>query len=296
MAQGARSRSMTAKAREGAPRDLHSVEQHGLSQGPTARGPIGAALVSEEAAGGPTFGMHSGLEFGVVLSGRVVRHCRAWRGELERGQVWFCNLWERHGWAVPAGRGRYLALVVAPSLLLSRFPEAPHMDWTAPFAAPPESRPQARGEQRSRILRNFSRLEHALTAEAPYRETALRLFLFESLLVLLESWSPPRQTRRAVRSELYEAVDRGAQLAAASPRGLTARAVAQSCGLNARDFGRLFRELTGTTFREFAARARLSRAGEEEATAGRSTGAVVGSGRGSTRSSGGSGGADGFRP
>ena len=239
--------------------------------------------------------MHSGLEFGVVLSGRVVRHCRAWRGELERGQVWFCNLWERHGWAVPAGRGRHLALVVAPSLLLSRFPEAPHLDWTAPFAAPPESRPQARGEQRSRILRNFSRLEHALTAEAPYRETALRLFLFESLLVLLEGWSPPRQARRAVRPELYEAVDRGARLAAASPRGLTARAVAQSCGLNARDFGRLFRELTGTTFREFAARARLSR-GEEEATAGRPPDAAVGSGRGSTRSSGGSGGADDSRP
>ena len=285
MERGAQGR---ATARGRASRDLHSGEQHGLSQGAMVRGPIGAALVLEESAGGPTFGMHSGLEFGVVLSGRVVRHCRAWRGELERGQVWFCNLWERHGWAVPAGRGRYLALVVAPSLLLSRFPEAPHMDWTAPFAAPPESRPQARGEQRSRILRNFSRLEHALTAEAPYRETALRLFLFESLLVLLESWSPPRQARRAVRSELYEAVDRGAKLAAASPRGLTAREVAQSCGLNARDFGRLFRE--------FGVRARLSRAGEEEATAGRPPDAVVGSGRASTRSSGGSGGAGGSRP
>ena len=66
------------------------------------------------------------------------RYCRSWDTEMGRGQVWFCGMWESHGWQVVSKRCSYLSMSLLPRVLLeTRFSEAPTLDWIAPFTAPP---------------------------------------------------------------------------------------------------------------------------------------------------------------
>ncbi len=115
--------------------------------------PVRATLETSPAPTRASYDMHFGLEFGVLLSGRMRRHYRLWEVELEPGQVWFAGMWERHGWEVSAGScTRLVSLILPGALHRAHSRDLPELDWMLPFRVPPWERPQAHGRQRQEML------------------------------------------------------------------------------------------------------------------------------------------------
>jgi AraC-like DNA-binding protein len=223
--------------------------------------PVHWELITATAASGPGFDMHYGLEFGVVLSGRMRRYYRSWRTEVRPGGVWFCGMWERHGWEIPAGDCKHLVFVIPPRLLLEAwFAEAPDVGWMAPFMVPPPRRPRVRQAKAKEVLSVAHRFEARVGAAEPYLSAFLRLFVLELLLLVVEDWRAPRRVLRRWPPEYYDAVDRAAEMALTSRQRLTVGDAAEACGMSAETFERLFTSLMGTTFSRFALRSRLSQA------------------------------------
>lgn len=216
------------------------------------------------------FDTHYALELGLVLrggmrrfSGGVTRLCRA-------GDAWFCNMWEPHGYAVTRAPCDVLVIVIWPPLLADlNFAEAAHINWLAPFVAPPAQRPRTPARRRAAILelgRRFAqqdrRLAQTAAARQPRERVRLRLLLVELLLALTEDWPPQGADARApARSgvNLAPALERVFQ----AQRLVTNEEAARACGLSRARFIRHFRTLMGLSFARFAQRHRLGQAASD---------------------------------
>lgn len=221
--------------------------------------PIHSGYVTAGPGAEPGYDMHFGLEMGIVLSGRMRRHWRTWRTDLEAGQVWFCGIWERHGWEVVTPSCRHLVLVLLPKVLLhARFEENPDLDWMAAFTVPPQQRPQANGEQRGLLLSVVERFDEFLAPDAPERPIALELLTLELLLVLLTGWAPRSHRYRSWLELHYEAVNQAVGTALRAHRPLATAKAARACGMSPRAFTQAFEGLMGISFSKFALRSRLS--------------------------------------
>jgi len=83
------------------------------------------------------FDMHYALEAGIVLSGRQERQWGTWCRRFAPGDVWFCSVWEPHGWATVSAPCELVVLFIFPPMAAElRYPEAPDFDGLAPFVAP----------------------------------------------------------------------------------------------------------------------------------------------------------------
>jgi AraC-like DNA-binding protein len=221
--------------------------------------PIHAGHVTARAGGEPGYDMHFGLEMGIVLSGRMRRYWRTWQTDLGAGQVWYCGIWERHGWEVLTPSCRHLVLVLLPQALLqTRFEEAPGLDWMAPFMVAPDQRPQAGRQQRRDVVATVERFEELIAPGSPERPASLELLVLELLLVLLKGWAPPSRRRLSWLELHYEAVNRAVEMALRARRTVATAAAARASGMSGRAFTRAFEGLMGISFSKFALRSRLS--------------------------------------
>ncbi len=204
--------------------------------------------------------MHYGVEVGVVMSGRVRRYWRTYQTELQPGQVWYCGVWEPHGWQVMAAPCEHLVLVILPSLLVNAgLPYDGQRDWLAPFRVPPEDRPQVRGESRQRVLWLARRLAANAGAPVPERRLWVRLLTYELMLTLQREWSP-RVPLTAAPSGSLESLGRAVDLILRTNHMITVPEAANAAGMSSSAFNRAFRKLTGVSFARFALRHRLGQA------------------------------------
>ncbi len=209
---------------------------------------------------GAAWDMHLRLEAGVVLSGRMRRLYSSWQADLGAGQVWFCGVWERHGWELLTPRCEHLVITMLPGVLArSHLPEAPEWDWMAPFVVPPHTRPQARGKDCLRVLALVRRLLGLLDGSSHDTEGMLGVLLLELLLLLTRDWNPPVDRRREFRAEDFELVDRAVGIALGTKKSVSTQQAARACGWNYRAFSRAFSGIMGISFAKFALACRLSR-------------------------------------
>jgi len=206
------------------------------------------------------FDMHYGLEFGIVLSGRMGRHYAGHERELAAGDAWFCGMWETHGWQVTQAPCEVVVLVVwPPALAGQRFEESPECRLIAPFLAPPAGRPVTAPADRAALTALGRRLRTVITTPARPRAW-LRLLAWEALLLLGEHWVKPPET-----AGLDDGCDIGRALGlvfgATRRIGLTEGAAA--CGLSRNAFAHHFQRATGLGFPTFALRCRLSHAARD---------------------------------
>ncbi len=232
----------------------------------SARSPLQGSFVdgirhaTSPGGSGPEWDMHLRLEIGVVLSGRMRRLYSSWQTDLAAGQVWFCGPWERHGWEVLTPKCEHLVLTMLPGALArGQFPEVPEWDWMAPFAVPPRSRPQARGEERLKVVALTRRFQSLLRQESPDGDATVGVFLLQLILLLAHHRTLRVNRKRDFRAEDFDPVNRAVQLALESRKPVSTQQAARACGMSYRAFSRAFRAIMGIPFARFALGCRLSR-------------------------------------
>ena len=200
--------------------------------------------------------LHYEPEVGVVVRGGMYREYDGWRVELSAGGVWFTGIWEPHGRKVVGPPCEVLVLTVMPELLVSlRYEEAPTVNWMAPFAVPPDRRPQVPSQHRaelSAIVESFRQLK-----KWPPDQQELRKRLLLTELLLLALCGNPETAFGPLVPSSYTLVNRAIQLVLKSRTLITAQQAARECHLSRNRFNSLFQELMGLSFAKFALRYRL---------------------------------------
>ena len=208
------------------------------------------------------FDMHWELELGVVCSGAMRRDYENWSCVMKPGDVWFCGMWEPHGWQVTATPCECVVLVILPQMLVNlRCDEAPGLNWLSPFTVPPRERP--RTDSSGRVAMRGMARRFAEIQNAPETQRALwqRLLLMEILLSLFKNWQPAANRANGAAGDThYQRVNRAIQMVFSRKALVTAGEAAAACGVGRNRFNALFEELMGITFAKFALRYRLSNA------------------------------------
>ncbi|MFH0910123.1 MAG: AraC family transcriptional regulator [Planctomycetota bacterium] len=210
-----------------------------------------------------SYDMHYALEFGIVLSGAMQRLYRDWDTVLERGEVWFCRMWEPHGYRIAAAPCRAMVCVVWPPFLARmRFPDAPGINWLTPFLPAPCHRPRVSPTRRAR----FAALGERLLATRAERETSLQrswvqLLLLEAFLELMRSGR--HRPIRGASEDTFERVNRAIEIVFGRRTRVGVTEAARACGMSRNGFGRLFYSVTGISFSQFGLRYRLSAAAND---------------------------------
>ncbi|MBU0714999.1 MAG: AraC family transcriptional regulator [Verrucomicrobia bacterium] len=235
---------------------LATAHYHNLSD----KIPFAYGLTRHKAGTGYRYDMHYGLEFGMVLNGEMSLIFPGLKIKLSAGDVWFCGMWEPHGWS--AGRTSYdeVNLVVwPPALACLRFDETDQFNWLAPFVAPPRWRPQTNEKNRPAMLELGVKIKDCLKKQENRMWLWIRLFVMEAILLATDRWSGAKlSTAASVGSaaRLNQVLQRFFD-----KRGLMSNEEAAGiCGLNRNAFSLMFRRLMGLPFADFALRYRLDAA------------------------------------
>ncbi len=211
----------------------------------------------------PYVEMHSALEFGVLLSGRLRRLGEGYARVLEPGDVWFQGAWEPHAYELLALPTAALSFGMLPQALLAeRLEESAHYDWLAPFVAPPELRPRPPAARRHDFLALAGRVIGKQSAGSV--EAGLwRLIIFlEMMLLAREHWVPPARPS-VPPPEAYSRVSRAVGMVLTASQPVSVGEAARACDLSRGAFSRLFKAAIGITFAKYCLRHRLGAAAEQ---------------------------------
>lgn len=212
--------------------------------------------------------MHYALELGIMLRGGSRRFYQDRTLDLKPGQVWLCGMWEPHGFSVREAPCEVVVLVIWPELLAQMsFSEAPRFRWIAPFIAPPGKRPQVSRSRQGQVIALGRRLVPLLAHTDARSKLQIRLILMEILLILTEYWKYPA-SRTLNTADAYRRINRAIEMTFAGREFLPVERVAQLCGMSRNPFSRLFHDVMGIHFPDFALRYRLSQAAEQIARTG----------------------------
>ena len=202
------------------------------------------------------FDMHYGCEVGIVCRGVMLRRYRGHERLVRAGGVWLCGLWEPHGGRVVQAPCETLAFAVLPEMLaLTRYPEAPQVNWAAPFMAPPRLRPRVTARTAPDIMSLVRLVKFALRRNGGILPPLLaRSAVMEVLRILMTDWHADRME---VPVEAGRQINRAVQLAFSNKGLVTAREAATACGMSRCTFDRIFLNIMGLSFHAFALRQRL---------------------------------------
>jgi AraC-like DNA-binding protein len=204
------------------------------------------------------YDMHFGLEFGILLSGKMHREYRGWSSDFKPGDVWFCGIWEPHGWSILRAPCQVVVLVIHPQITARmRFEEASDFDALAPFTLPPELRPQTTSATRSRVIDIGKRIWSICENKPTYSGLWLRLLLLESLLLFTPLNNMPRPHASI---EYAGRINRAIEAVYRQRRMISATEAARLCGMSKIMFNKTFVSIMGISFPKFSLRYRLQSA------------------------------------
>lgn len=211
--------------------------------------PIEVIINQHDANDEGWFDMHYELEIGVITKGRMKREYFNYDMEIGPGEVWLCNLWEPHGFEILEAPCEVVVFVIDPTYLAnSKFLNRKVMD---AFNAPAVARPKVSELKKSEVLdlsekvkRNFANSQDSDWA---------KVYLFELLLHLTESWEAPENQSVESRDSIHAAL----RLIFDEKRLITTEEAASACHLSVTNFRNQFKDLMGSTFSEFALQYRV---------------------------------------
>jgi len=206
------------------------------------------------------FDMHYGLEFGIVMSGRKTFIFPDLTIHLSAGNVWFCGMWEPHGWATVAQSYEEVNIIIwPPALTALQFEDAPTFDWLAPFSVSPAQRPQTGAEILPAMLEIGAKIKNCLEIGGEQNNLWLRLYVMEAILLAARK-SPGTRARTKMPSDGAESLNQLLKHFFKERGLITTANAARMCGINRNKFSLMFRRLMGLPFADFALRYRLNSA------------------------------------
>jgi len=207
------------------------------------------------------YDMHYGMEFGIVLRGKMEITYPDLTLCLSPGDIWFCGMWEPHGWSAERSFCESINVIIWPPVLAYlHLNEQAQFNWLAPFTVPPAQRPQAcNAGLRQAMLRQGRKIRQLLTEHDDRTVLWLQLHVMESILLITQQWTgkgveTPVRNASACRLNqvLNQFFDNCGQMT-------TAKA-AMTCGMNRNTFSLMFHRFMGLSFPDFALRYRLQAA------------------------------------
>ncbi len=209
------------------------------------------------------YDMHYGLELGIVLTGRMQRVYNDYKFTASRGDVWFCGMWEPHGYKTITQKCEVLVLVILPTLLDSiRFVEFPSFGLTKIFHTAPAFRPRPSRKLKPKILNLAGELIKIHTNREKYQKLWLRLKTIELILTLHTDW-PDQITAEPTPPLVYTKITPAIELVMSSNTFISVSQAARVCRMSRNTFSKLFASMMGIPFPEFALRYRLSSAAND---------------------------------
>ena len=207
------------------------------------------------------YDMHFGLELGIVLSGGMRRHYQGYSRLIRRGQVWFCGMWEPHGFEMVNTPCDVVVVIIWPPLLAQlRFEEAPGINWMAPFTVNPADRPQIAPEKRKLLLEKADELKKLIAVTKPVEKAQIRICLLNILTMVLDRCPELISDKASLHAEHWILLNRTVQQVFNKHVFVSTSQAAKECGLNRNVFSQLFKKWMGIKFADFALRFRLKQA------------------------------------
>lgn len=222
----------------------------------TRETPLWAATHLHAITGPWALSIHSGLEVGVVLSGREEVDIGDTSLDGHPGDVWLCSMSELHRYRVAVPGTRNLVLVFLPSLLGEEM--LGDIPWIALFAAQASRRPRTTPETRAKLLLIASELAEEVTEKREGWQAIVRLDLLRLLFHLSRDWDHGRANETAVMSNLARIMPAIQLVHDRTPGKVTRQEAAHACGLGPSRFTMLFGETMGVSFTSFRRRTQLA--------------------------------------
>ena len=214
--------------------------------------------------------IHYALQLGICLTGATEILYDNYSRICRPGDCWWTMCWEPHACRVLEKRSFTVAVNLEMNSLGSVDPFG-GCHWLLPFTLPPEQRyvPECEAD-RNKFLEAGRKLFHWHQRRNAYWQQKSWLLINDLLLTAISKLNiaPDSSVEKALASgdrfaRLRPAIEL-ARTSGAEP--VTLARAAKACSLSASRFSELFREALGSSYGQFAARARLSQAARDIAT------------------------------
>ena len=211
------------------------------------------------------YDMHSSLELGVVLSGKMKRYYKERTLVISPGQVWICGAWEPHGWEVAQAPCQAIIFIILPSPSLvakTKFGTMEGRQLFQPFYTPVINRPQVTGKDLNSILYIAKSLTDNFSLKEDLNTAWINLKFCEILLILQKSYIKHTDTSVAGINSLSK-INEIIRLVCEDKKFMTTQQAAKFFGNNRNCFSEKFKSLMVVSFSEFCLRFRVSSAARE---------------------------------
>lgn len=213
--------------------------------------PIDLILVRHDDIDNYLFDMHYELELGIVVKGKMKREYSNMTAELGPGDVWFCGMWEPHGFELIQTPCEVIVFVVDPAYLsksgfLNR-------NASAPFQVSPQLRPKTSEAVREDVLNQAGIIYKKL--EKYDDSDWIKLHFFQFLLQLLDGWSMPITDDQYFDN--HQSIQPALRLVFDQKRLISTEEAASACNMSISSFRSTFKNLMNAPFSEFALQYRV---------------------------------------
>jgi len=214
------------------------------------------------------YDMHYAVELGIVAAGRIRRIYQDCEKVYGRGEVWLNGMWEPHGFQSLSKECALVVCVIWPPFLAKlQAGEGARINWLAPFSAPPGLRPFVARNRRRCFLSICERFHAISKTPEPRRGVWYGLLVQETLLELTRDWPPPTVPAQPPHDG-FNKINRAIEMVFSRKRFIAVDEAARQCAMGRNRFSRLFRDVMGLGFAQFAQRNRLSGAARQLALTG----------------------------
>lgn len=214
--------------------------------------------------------IHYALQLGINLTGATEIVYDNYSRVCRPGDCWWTMCWEPHACRVLEKRSFTVAVNLEMNALGSVDPFG-GCHWLLPFTLPPSERyVPMNDEERQKFLEAGRKLFHWNTRRNAYWQQKSWLLINDLLLTAISKLNfhrPSGVEQALASSDKFARLRPAIELASTcGAEPVTLAKAAKACSLSASRFSELFRDALGSSFGQFAARARLSRAARDIAT------------------------------
>ena len=207
--------------------------------------------------------MHYSLELGIVLTGKMRRYYHGFQTDISHGDVWFCGMWEPHGYEILEAPCEVVIFIALPQNLITIDIDAPaKFNWLAPFTVPPGKRPQINRQNKKEIIAIAHKVRDILKSNKPQSQLWLRLLLLETLLTVQRNWDASVNNANA-SFETFARINPALQKIFEGQQCLSIADAAKTCNMGRSSFTKHFKTTMGISFAKFELRYRIKSAANQ---------------------------------
>lgn len=213
------------------------------------------------------FDMHYPIEIGIVISGEMIRYYQHSKMRLRKGQIWFCGIWEPHGYEVCRSPCEAIFIVIMPQFLAQmQFSELGPFNWLAPFMVSPEQRPQVTFANSKQVYSLFQQISDTCCEMlVPSKMIVAKLLMLLLLETIQSNWKDGNGDI-FVQQTAFNPLSASLRMLFNSEMPVTTQQAAQVCCLSIKTFEKIFKEAMGISFSQFGLRYRLNAAARDIVT------------------------------